>query len=252
LKEDDELDFFKFSENAFLVAKKEDIAALLSKNAPKNDEKNKLSNEEIAVLKKLDTLRYNMRSKQNVEKILNNDERKILYGLMKKNIVKVFTNEGKQELYSISKDVYDKFLMRKKEGEKKIAEGPKKEINSSLEIKEKYGIEHEDVKKLEEKGYVVLQTEAEAASISIALEESIKQGFVIGIRSFNKKFYIMLRSFFDKYAPQIIKILGGGEAKVEDIARMLGIEEEAARGILYLLAESGDVSEKKKDLFVLT
>ena len=40
--------------------------------------------------------------------------------------------------------------------------------------------------------------------------------------------------------------------KVDDIARRLGIDEDATRGILYLLAESGDVSEKKKDLFVLT
>ncbi|MGB9732313.1 MAG: hypothetical protein ACP5P2_02805 [Candidatus Micrarchaeia archaeon] len=249
LKEDDELDFFKFGENSFLMAKKEDIAALLSRSAPKSEEKDRLSEEEISVLKKLDTIKYSMRSKQNVEKLLSNDEKRILSGLIKKNVVKLFSSDGK-ELYSISKNVYDRFLMRKKENVAKeegtTAISPKKEIEA------RYSLENKDVKRLEEKGYIVLQTEAEAAGISIALEDSIKQGLVLGTRSFNKKFYIVLRSFFEKYAPQVVKILSGGEAKVEDLARMLGIEEEAVRGILCLLAESGDVSEKKKDLFVLT
>ena len=258
LKGDDELDFFKFGEKSFIIAKKEDVAAMLSRGISKNDEANKnLSQDEINVLKKLDTLRYNERSKEKVERILNDAEKKILYGLIKKKVVTLFSKDNNEELYSISKSIYDKFLLRKKKQteEKNVKEAVKeagidKRIGSELE--EKYGIENEYVKRLEEKGYIVLQTEAEAASLSIALEESIKQGIVLGTRAFNKKFYILLRQFFEKYAPQIVKALSGGGMKVEDIARRLGIDEDAARGILYLLAESGDVSEKKKDLFVLT
>jgi len=229
---------------------------MLSRSISKKDEGNKgLSQDEINVLKKLDTLRYNERSRENVEKILNDAEKKILYNLIKKRVVTPFSKENNEELYSISKNIYDKFLLRKK---KQTEEKNVKEIDAGIErkigseLKEKYGIENEYVKRLEEKGYIVLQTEAEAASLSIALEESIKQGIVLGTRAFNKKFYILLRQFFEKYAPQIVKALSGGGMKVEDIARRLGIDEEAARGILYLLAESGDVSEKKKDLFVLT
>jgi len=229
---------------------------MLSRSISKKDEGNKgLSQDEINVLKKLDTLRYNERSRENVEKILNDAEKKILYNLIKKRVVTLFSKENNEELYSISKNIYDKFLLRKK---KQTEEKNIKEIDAGIErkigseLKEKYGIENEYVKRLEEKGYIVLQTEAEAASLSIALEESIKQGIVLGTRAFNKKFYILLRQVFEKYAPQIVKALSGGGMKVEDIARRLGIDEEAARGILYLLAESGDVSEKKKDLFVLT
>jgi len=258
LKGDEELDFFKFGEKSFIVAKKEDVAAMLSRGISKNDETNKgLSQDEINVLKKLDTLRYNERSKEKVEEMLNDAEKKILNNLIKKKVVKLFSKDNNEELYSISKNIYDKFLLRKKKQaeEKNVKEAAKEdEVEKKMgsELEEKYGIENEYVKKLEEKGYIVLQTEAEAASLSIALEESIKQGIVLGTRAFNKKFYILLRQFFDRYAPQILKALSGGGMKVDDIARRLGIDEDATRGILYLLAESGDVSEKKKDLFVLT
>jgi len=258
LKGDEELDFFKFGEKSFIVAKKEDVAAMLSRGISKNDETNKgLSQDEINVLKKLDTLRYNERSKEKVEEMLDDAEKKILNNLIKKKVVKLFSKDNNEELYSISKNIYDKFLLRKKKQaeEKNVKEAVNEdEVEKKMgsELEEKYGIENEYVKKLEEKGYIVLQTEAEAASLSIALEESIKQGIVLGTRAFNKKFYILLRQFFDRYAPQILKALSGGGMKVDDIARRLGIDEDATRGILYLLAESGDVSEKKKDLFVLT
>ncbi|MGC8662424.1 MAG: AbrB/MazE/SpoVT family DNA-binding domain-containing protein [Candidatus Micrarchaeia archaeon] len=259
LKENDELDFFKFGNNSFIMAKKEDIATLLSRGNSANvqgqsiNSAEGLSNKELDVLKKLDTLRYNMRSKQNVDKMLNNEERMVLNGLINKNIVKLFSKEnGKPELYSISKEVYDKFLMRNKAA--KSVDKQENSINYTIQDMHKaegYGLEHESIKRLEEKGYIVVQTEAEAASISLALEESIRQGSVIGIRAFNKKFYIMLRPFFEKYSSKIIKMLEGGEAKVDDIANRIGIDSDATRGILYLLAENGDVSEKKRDLFVL-
>ena len=62
----------------------------------------------------------------------------------------------------------------------------------------------------------------------------------------------MLRSFFDKYSGSIIKELRSSDLRATDLARKIGIDEEGVRGILYLLAESGDVSEKRKDLFTLT
>jgi len=109
LKGDDELDFFKFGERSFIIAKKEDVAAMLSRSISKNDEANKnLSQDEINVLKKLDTLRYNERSKEKVERILNDAEKKILYNLIKKKVVtsslktttKSFT--AYQKMYTIS------------------------------------------------------------------------------------------------------------------------------------------------------
>jgi bifunctional DNA-binding transcriptional regulator/antitoxin component of YhaV-PrlF toxin-antitoxin module len=261
LKGDEEVDFFKFSDKAFLFAKKEDIANLLMGTksginagpaiAGQATSKNvEVTQEEIEVLKKLDTLRYSNRTPANVAKILNEGEKKVLQGLINKRIVWLFMKKGS---YSISKDVYDKFLMRKGRG---MAPQPKR-ANEHEQLQQKPvppppKIEkNENVIKLETDGYIVLPTESEASSLSLALEDSIRSGKVLGIRAFNKKFYIVLRSFFDKNSGKVIKELKDGPKKVDELVKSTGLDEDGIRAMLYLLSEQGDVSERRKDVFTL-
>jgi hypothetical protein len=107
------------------------------------------------------------------------------------------------------------------------------------------------IKSLEENGFLVVQTEAEAGGVSLALETSIRRGQVLGTRSFNKKFYIVTRQFFDMHNPAIAKAMREGLSKVDDIARKAEMSEDATRAVLYLLAENGDVREKRRDHFAL-
>jgi bifunctional DNA-binding transcriptional regulator/antitoxin component of YhaV-PrlF toxin-antitoxin module len=261
LKGDEEVDFFKFSDKAFLFAKKEDIANLLMGTksginagpaiAGQATSKNvEVTQEEIEVLKKLDTLRYSNRTPANVAKILNESEKKVLQGLINKRIVWLFMKKGS---YSISKDVYDKFLMRKGRG---MAPQPKR-ADEHEQLQQKPAppppkIEkNENVIKLETDGYIVLPTESEASSLSLALEDSIRSGKVLGIRAFNKKFYIVLRSFFDKNSGKVIKELKDGPKKVDELVKSTGLDEDGIRAMLYLLSEQGDVSERRKDVFTL-
>ncbi|MDE1870003.1 MAG: hypothetical protein KGH71_03395 [Candidatus Micrarchaeota archaeon] len=272
LKEGDDVDFFRYNQNSFIFAKKSDITDMILGKKPAEERPSaqsierfpaeELSSEEIAVLKKLDTLKYGMRSKENVVKMLDKEERITLKGLMKKKAVSLFAKDkSKEALFSISKGVYDKYLMRKKMGEQQSAQPARSiaapeqktsyqrpQMQSSAPA---YGIENENVKTLEKEGFIVLQYEAEASALSLALEQSIRRGMVLGTRSFNKKFYIIMRSYFDRHGAKILKALKDGELKVAQIAKEVGIDEDGARAILYLLAESGDVSEKKKDLFTL-
>jgi bifunctional DNA-binding transcriptional regulator/antitoxin component of YhaV-PrlF toxin-antitoxin module len=261
LKGDEEVDFFKFSDKAFLFAKKEDIANLLMGTksginagpaiAGQATSRNvEVTQEEIEVLKKLDTLRYSNRTPANVAKILNESEKKVLQGLINKRIVWLFMKKGS---YSISKDVYDKFLMRKGRG---MAPQPKR-ADEHEQLQQKPAppppkIEkNENVIKLETDGYIVLPTESEASSLSLALEDSIRSGKVLGIRAFNKKFYIVLRSFFDKNSGKVIKELKDGPKKVDELVKSTGLDEDGIRAMLYLLSEQGDVSERRKDVFTL-
>lgn len=48
-----------------------------------------------------------------------------------------------------------------------------------------------------------------------------------------------------------MKELRGGEKKVPEIAERVKLDENGVRAILYYMAESGDVSEKRRDLFAL-
>ncbi len=257
LKENEEIDFFKYNNSAFLFAKKSDITNMLLGNQSKTAStaasypSRELSNEEIAVLKKLDTVKYPMRTKEKVVQMLNPNEKTILKQLMKKQVVSLFRNEKfKKQLFGISKSVYDKYLMRKKPQTDTQQNQSARPVIAKPTMMRDIG-ENEDVKELEEKGFIVLQYETQAANLSLALENSIRQGLVVGTRAFNKKFYIVLRNFFDRNSGKIMKTLKEGEMGVDQIARDTNIDEDGVRAVLYLLAESGDVSEKKKDFFAL-
>lgn len=257
LTEGDEVDFFRYNVSSFLFAKKSDIVSILSRRseAPAS----RFSAEEIGVLKKLDTLRYVDRTEENVKKKLSDAEMPALRSLLGKRAVDLFQSKksGGVPVYSISKDVYDNFLMRKKPQRagaqydvQRLAQQPSVQHVTFQAIKESIP-GNENVKKLEEQGFIVLPTEAEASSLSLALEESIRQGMVLGTRAFNKKFYILLRAFFDQYSRKVVESLRSGKDKTSDIAASIGISEDAARAILYLLAENGDVSERRRDQFEL-
>ncbi|MDE1823378.1 MAG: hypothetical protein KGI00_01085 [Candidatus Micrarchaeota archaeon] len=268
LKENDEVDFIRLNPNSFAFAKKSDIATLLVGGTRARQEAAQeqrpearaatqqvtVSDAELSVLKKLDTLRYMNRTPENVGRILNENEKATLKQLLDKKRVTLFkTNKGAQ-LYSIPKSIYDSFLMRKKQQAK-----PEESMKESKVVKQyTYMLKKKpesaqdlNVRALEQNGFVVVPTEGEASTLSLALEESIRQGLVLGTRAFNKKFYVVLRAFFERYSGQVIKELREGSSKVSEIADNMGLDEDGVRGILYLLSENGDVSEKKRDTFTL-
>lgn len=260
LKEGDDIEITR-QDNKFIIYKKG--SRIQEMQLPKNTIKYPIVQEpnakELALLKKLDTLRYNARTESKIAAILSQEEKKTLADMQKKRLVGLFKKDGEKEYkYSISKMIYDKFLMRKRpipnmgqsssqlkeqeEPSHKEEETPKK---WELELKPETSL----ITLLETKGYIVLPTAAEAAAASSALEESIRHGLVIGTRAFNRKFYVVTRSFMAKTAKEIEKIIGPKGAGVSYISKETGIEEEGVRAVLYMLAEAGDVAEIRKDFF---
>ena len=57
-----------------------------------------LTNSELGVLKKLDTLRYNERTRESVKKLLNDEENRTLQDLLKRKIVTLFKKKNDKEL----------------------------------------------------------------------------------------------------------------------------------------------------------
>ena len=259
IKDDEEVDFVKFKEGAFLFAKKGDIPRLTAPAAPQAlrppigpSPRLDVSPEEIAVLKKLDTFRYTDRTTTNVAKVLSDPEKRLLEGLIKKKSVMLFKDK-KESVYSISKDVYDRFLMRKKAfiihtEPEKPAEEEKRHV---IAYKKPTAIQNENIELLEKEGFIVLSTEAEAAAVSLALEDSVRHGLVLGTRAFNKKFYIILRDFFNNNSPKVLKSLKDGPKSIDEISKDTGMDGDAIRAMLYLLAEQGDASERRRDVFAL-
>jgi bifunctional DNA-binding transcriptional regulator/antitoxin component of YhaV-PrlF toxin-antitoxin module len=268
LSEGQEVEFLRSDDGGYIVIKKDDSyregrdaaasAQQVARRAPLTP-----SQVEIAVLKKIDTLRYQMRTVENVNKLLTQDEKAVMKSLLQKKFVNLFNSKDGNRVYSISKDVYDNFLMRKKSTpgaspapQLKAYQQPRGPSYVQRAQQPSAGYtpitEIDEVATLEKEGYIVLQSESQAAAISSALEESIRKGHVLGTRAFNRKFYIVLRSFMEKNGPQLIKLIGSGTSKTADLSAKTGIDEEGIRAILYLLSESGEVSEKRKDAFTLT
>ncbi len=277
LKEGEELDFFKYSEKYFLIAKKNDILDLLlgkkqlgeAKAIAEKPEKSEkpekvpegkasaseakqaaleVSKGELAVLKKLDTLRYNERTRGNVKSMLSQGEFDILQSLIKRGYVKLFKKEGDTDYrYSIPKNIYDAFLFGKRNVPVDKDE-PKANTEAELPIvKLKESNKYSD--ELEAKGYIVLSSEPEATMLSTMLEESIRQGLVVGTRAFDKKFYIAVKAFVASNTQKLLRIISPTGKRIDEIAKEANMDEDAVRTILYILAEDGDVTEARKDFF---
>ncbi|MGC8571904.1 MAG: hypothetical protein ACP5RI_01910 [Candidatus Micrarchaeia archaeon] len=262
IKEDDDVDFFKYGKY-YLIAKKSDILALITHKTINNksavteeNETKTIDDNELKVLKKLDTIRYKDRTKENLKKMLTEEERKVLNNLIKNKIVIPFKRANENEIkYSIEQNIYNKFLFGKRDKTvQNISSNKNVEIKTqATEPKEWEKNLSEDayINLLESKGYIIISDKNEAEVISTKLEDSIRKGVVIGTRAFNKKYYIALKSFVAKYSPNIIKLIKEKGASVSEISRAINLEEDGVYTILYLLADSGDVIETKKDYFKL-
>ena len=261
IKDGDEVGFFKAENKSFLFLKNSDIVSMLQ-GQPKPEEAKpskqavsfapvsvagqyEPSQEELSVLRKLDTIRYENRTQDSILKILNESERKTFQKLIANSAVGKFKGKDGKDHYSIPKSIYDRFLMRKRPPAK---EEP---YNFVVPRAAPQSGQDESIADLQKNGFLVLQTEAEASKVSLLLEQSIRHGQVLGTRSFskNREFYILSRTYFDKYAQSILKKLRERSYKLADISKELGMDEEGARGILCILSESGDVMERKKELF---
>lgn len=265
IKDGEEVDFFKYSDKYFLFAKKSDIVLKILgandngeikkevKNEKRYGEKN-LETDELKVLKKLDTIRYNNRTKEYVKTIMNGNELNILQGLIKKKAVSIYKKEGESDYkYGISKDVYDRYLFGKR-NEKIDEEIKEKNEKVNEEVKERgWEVKLKEKNKyadlLEVDGYLVLSNAADAEAASMQLEESIRHGLVVGTRAFNKKYYIAIKSFVTNNSQDILRLIEKKSMSVDEISTELHMDAEAVRTILYLLSESGDVTEMKKDIF---
>lgn len=272
LKEGDEIDFFKYSDKYFMVAKKDDILKLMmQQNQPKSAQAQppkqtgppiSISAEELGVLKKLDAIKYGERTKEKLRQALNANEKKVLVGLVKRKLVSPFKKAGDTVAkYGIAKSVYNQYLFGKREplsarpSQKPVtiqipqALMPQKLEQEPKKWEQKLTGSHIYLDMLEQNGYLVVANQAEAGAISAELEQSIRTGQVVGTRAFNKKYYITLKSFVSKNAQKLFKAIGTKNTSVPDLSKATGIDEEGIRAILYILAEQGEVTETRRDIF---
>ncbi len=197
-----------------------------------------LSPNELRVLKKLDGIKYEQRIPSRVQKLLSEEEARILDGMERKGFVSIY--RGKQYaqtgVYNISNAVYG--LLRKKDEPAK----PQQTSEQSLRWDEHLG----------KYGYIIIANEAEAKLASEKLEPEIKAGEIMGTRGFDSKYYIAQRKFYDMWNNRIRMLLNvKREATESEVCGALGMSEVACRVALELMREHGELIEKRKGAYAL-
>ncbi len=102
----------------------------------------------------------------------------------------------------------------------------------------------ESVKNLNEgEAYWIIESEEMAAAFSSAHATEIKKGWLLGVRSFDGKYYVVRSDVYQALLPKILEIVKKAPASPEDIERSAGIKKELAKAILEVAREEGIVYE---------
>ena len=234
-----------------------------------------LSPDENSVIRKLLTIRFEERTVPHVAKKITTAEKKVLEQLVARRLIEVFKNaKYKEGVYNISQKVYsavaspanfeaDKYAPAglSPDTEKRTVQSapaprisyqtaPAYSSSSSPQSSAKSlrppinSAEH-----LAKFGYMVLNTEDEAKTVMVQIQPMLKNDDVRGIRGFDKRYYVLKRSFLHQYAGLVLAQLDSGPAVAEKIAAALNLDTDAVSVILMIMADEGEVIEKRKGMW---
>jgi ribosomal protein S25 len=204
--------------------------------------------EEIAVLHRLQSIKFGDRTPDNVSKALSGPEKEVLKRLEDKGWVNVFRgNKYKNGVYNIADEVYPMLksqdapqAVRNPSAEQRPAAPQKAAPAESLPPS--YAL-------LMKQGYMVIKDQKDAKALSEMLKSDMKSGSVVGIKGFDGSFYVVTRDYFSSASKAILDALKDRPADVATIAGASGLDADGARAVLQHLAESGDVIEKRKGTY---
>ena len=220
-----------------------------------------LSDSEIALLQKMLQVKFEDRTPEKVDSTLSPSEKKVVGDLVKRHLLTIYYGGkyAKSGVYNVPNLVYRQITEKLKPEPKPAQAVPALSLDRSKtvekqikkELKEDKKEETDPIKRLNKDGYIVLQSESDAKSISDLLSEKIKKNQVTGIRGFDKKYYIVKSSFVLKHQSKVKSVLKEGAKSAEKIAESLEIKPEATVALLTVLREEGDLIEKRKGTFAL-
>lgn len=215
-----------------------------------------LSDAERSVLKKLLSIRFESRTPDHVATALSKEEGATLKELEAKGFVNVFRGtKYKDGVYNISDGIYP-ILSGSSQGENTSGKP------SGIMVRERTMVQQPNTNSaggslqrisgsiaiLNNQGYLVVNDRNEERSLSEALAPRMKSGSVLGVMGFDGKLYIVTRDFFSK-AESLIKPALKEDMTVDSIAGACRIDPDGARAVLRIMAENGDVIERRKGVF---
>jgi len=229
----DEVELFPLKEGYYLLSVP--LGSPEAKPQPKGSETG-----ERALLKKLLAIRFENRTPAHVGKALNDEEKIILKELERKGLVNVFRGtKYKDGVYNINDRVYA--MLSHTEGE-----APKSGTRGTQPLAA--GGQMDSAGILIRQGYLVISDKNEAKMLSERLAQEMKNGSVAGVKGFDGRFYIVTRAYLLK-AESLIAAALKENMDAAGIALATKLEPEGCLAALRVLAESGEIIEKKRGIF---
>ncbi len=217
--------------------------------------KSPLSQEEISVLRKLTAFRFESRIPYNVNKTLTDSEKKILEGLIRKEFVELYKGGkySKTGVYNIPRSVYPLIREASIQAPKAQAQNQvRPQIAQTQPQPQPFpGKKLTGMEMLVKFGYAVIDNEMEAREISATLEKKIRAGDYLGVRAFNKKFYVAEKNFYISLSERIRRILAKKDANIEQMCTELKAPEDACTVAIRLMNNDSEVIEKKRGMYGL-
>ncbi len=244
----DEIELFQLRGNFWLLsaplgAKTPEAAA--APPAPKSP----LSSEEKSVLQKLMKIRFADRTPPSIEKTFSGGEKETVRDLIKKGLLQVFYGKKyeKTGVYSISNEVYP--LISHEESAPAAQPAP---AQQGVQPSKPASTLPPSYSELNKAGWLIIPNPRDAEQFSFDLKRAGLSQNVKGVRGFDGRFYVATNKFLYSSYDKIKPVMEKKKAlHLEEIAAEASMEPQAVSVIMHLLAESGEIIEKKRDLFCL-
>ncbi|MFH1520258.1 MAG: hypothetical protein ABID61_01295 [Candidatus Micrarchaeota archaeon] len=202
-------------------------------NIPEKDNKT-MSDREMSVLKKLLSIRFENRIPTYISKAFSDSEKEILKTLEQKKVVNLFKGRKYVDgVYNVPDSTYA--LVQKNDSpQSSTTPVAMADINPLVALKTQ--------------GFVIFTDKREAFALSEKLSNEMKSGAIVGVKGFDGKFYVVTRECLTTIRGKITLVLKK-DMDVPSIATASKTDIDGCTAVLRLMAESGDIIEKKKGIF---
>ena len=176
-----------------------------------------------------------------------------IYGLEKNLFVikRQFFGEN-QHNSSLAKKKQENEAEKSNEKQKVEPKPEQKEDYNELKdesTKEWYKKALELKKELNQNEFMILQDLEEVRKISFVNRQEINSGEVLGIRGFDKNYYIFKKTHFEKIKDVLLSSMNSEPVTIDYLLNKTRTQKEELTGIIELLKEQSDIIEVKKGLF---
>ena len=190
-------------------------------------------------MRKLESVNFKDRTPRRIGELLGAGEKQVLDVLVRRRAITLFRSAKYREgVYNIPKRIYE------------LARGRGKVQESAVPRAAASSIDPESA--LEKKGYAIVERESDVKRLSEKLYKQVKRGEIMGVRGFDRRFYLARRGFYLALSERIEKAMKGRKARgMPEIAKDAKIKEQECAVVLNLMREEGDVLEKKRGTYAL-